>query len=119
MATEGDAAAALQPTGEGTLGRGGLGRALGRGSQERDLYTISGSDQGAAMIAAFCPGAHQGWMVFGRLRANHDLTVLVLSDAKGAPSLCQTLKFSFRGEWKLPPGTRIDPNQFDPPPLAN
>jgi hypothetical protein len=108
--TEGDATARLAHAGEGALGPGGLGRLIGQGAAERDLYEVLPADQGAAMIAAFCPGSGRAWMAFPRLRANRDIRVQVLGDsAAGGPArLCHTLRFSFHGEWKLPPGPQVD-----------
>ena len=117
MATEGNAGASLRPSPEAALGPRGLAGVLARPSPEHDLYEVLSTDQGGALISAFCPGAQHAWMAFGRLRSGHDLRVLVLGAGPSRAHLCQTLDFTFRAEWKLPPTPRIDPTQFDPPVL--
>jgi len=119
--TEGDATARLAHAGEGGLGPGGLGRLIGGGAAERDLYAVLPADQGAAMIAAFCPGSRHAWMAFPRLRANRDIRIQVLGDstAAGAARLCHTLRFSFHGEWRLPPGPQVDERLMRRPSFPN
>src|SRR5579872_4584799 len=58
-ATEGEATADLQRVGEGSLGAGGLDRAVGAHTENRDLYRIKADKDGGAMITALCPGADQ------------------------------------------------------------
>lgn len=113
-ATEGQATAELRPADERDLGRGGLS-ALTGSAPERDLYAVQPTEDGAALVSAFCPGARRGWMAFGRLRLYRDLRVLVLGDgAAGAPAhLCRTLDFTFKGEWRLPPGAKFDERQLE------
>ncbi|MEO8926541.1 MAG: hypothetical protein ABI306_05195 [Caulobacteraceae bacterium] len=117
LATEGQASADLKPASEAALGRGGLSPLIGARAPERDLYEVQPGAEGSAMIAAFCPGARRAWMAFGRLRANQDLRVFVLGDnpAGGGARLCQTLAFSFHGEWRLPPGAKFDERQLEHP----
>jgi hypothetical protein len=109
------ATAYLRPADERALGRGGLARALGGQPAERNLYEVEPDEQGAALISAFCPGAKRAWMAFGPLRLNRDLNIQVVgaSTASGEAKLCRTLRFSFRGEWRLPPGRQIDPRDLE------
>jgi hypothetical protein len=113
--TEATATAYLRPADERALGHGGLARAGDIDPYARDLYLVDPAEDGAALIAAFCPGASRAWMAFGALRFDHDLTVQVIgaSTADGAPKLCRTLRFAFRGEWTLPPGRRIDARELE------
>ena len=77
---------------------------LPEGAGERDLYEVAAEDQGPAMVRAFCPGSTRGWLVFGPMRARRGLVVHALGDdpKSGAPRLCATLNFEFRGEWAIP-----------------
>ena len=115
--TEAPATADLKRVDERGLGRGGLNAVIGARAPERDLYQVETADQGEALVSAFCPGSKQAWMVFGRLKLNRDLKVLVLGEpAKGGPvTLCRTLSFAFHGEWAFPAGRPIDPRDVTPP----
>ena len=115
-ATEGQATADLKPADEKALGRGGLSPLIGA-APERDLYQVQPTEEGGALISAFCPGARRAWMAIGRLRVNRDLRVFVLGDdaAGGAAHLCRTLDFTFHGEWRLPPGAKFDQRQLERP----
>jgi hypothetical protein len=111
--TEATATAYLHPADERALGPHGLAGALGAEPAERGLYQVEPADEGAALISAFCPGAARAWMVFGPLKLNRDLTVRVIgAPAAGPAKLCRTLRFSFHGEWLLPPDRTIDPRQL-------
>ena len=112
--TEATATAYLRPADEKALGPGGLAGALGAEPTERALYQVEPAEEGAALISAFCPGATRAWMVFGPLKLNRDLTVRVIgAPAAGPAKLCRTLRFSFHGEWLLPPGRSIDPRMLE------
>ncbi len=100
--TEAQATARLHPALDKALGPGGLTPLISAGSTERDLYEIMTADEGAALIAAFCPGAHRAWMSFSRPRLYGDLRVQVLGDQSGVVRRCRTLDFNFHGEWRLP-----------------
>ncbi len=108
--TEATATAFVRPADDKALGRNARAAAAAG-----DLYEVEGVDDGAALISAFCPGASRAWMVFGPLRLNRDLTVLVVGAPKagGPAALCRTLKFSFHGEWVLPPGRAFDPRDLE------
>jgi hypothetical protein len=112
--TEATATAYLRAADEKALGPRGLAGALGAEPAERGLYQVETKDEGAALISAFCPGATRAWMAFGPVKFDRDLTVRVIgAPASGAPKLCRTLRFSFRGEWLLPPGRAIDPRSLE------
>jgi hypothetical protein len=66
---------------------------------------------GDALIKALCPGSTRGWMAFGHPRLNEDTRVFVLGDdpKTGHARRCQTLSFSFHGEWKLNDDRPMDP----------
>jgi hypothetical protein len=99
--TEGQASADLEPVDERVLGRGGLSRLIGANGQERDLYAVAPGAQGAELIRAFCPGSTRAWLAFGRMSETRPLRVQVIGDdPKGGPTrLCETLAFTFHGEW--------------------
>jgi hypothetical protein len=107
--TEGEATALLKPADEHALGAGGLSRLIGPTAQERDLYEVAQSDEGAAMIHAFCPGSNRAWMAFGRILEGRPVRVQVIGDTPGGgpARLCHTLDFQYRGEWKLPSGPGV------------
>jgi hypothetical protein len=109
--TEESATADLKPAPQEAVGRGGVSRFVGPQAGERDLYQILPADDGPAMISAFCPGARRAWMAFGRLRANQDLRVYVIGDYPGGGAkLCRSLRFTYHGEWRLPPGPLMNPD---------
>jgi hypothetical protein len=112
--TEATATAYLRPADEKALGPRGLAGALGAQPAERGLYQVETKDEGAALISAFCPGATRAWMAFGPVKFDRDLTVRVIgAPASGPARLCRTLRFSFHGEWLLPPGRAIDPRTLE------
>jgi len=99
--TEGQASADLKPVDEQALGRGGLSRLIGANAPERDLYAVEPGAEGADLVRAFCPGSTRAWLAFGRLSETQPLRVQVIGDdPKGGPTrLCETLAFTFHGEW--------------------
>jgi hypothetical protein len=107
--TEESATADLEPAPPSAV-PGGTWRLVGPQARERDLYQILSAEDGPAMISAFCPGARRAWMAFGRLRANQDLRVYLLGDYPGGAKLCRSLKFTYHGEWRLPPGPLMNPD---------
>lgn len=121
LATEGDAQADVRPAAPREIGTAALS-ALERTLPERSgLYAVQSADQGAALISAFCPGAKRAWMAFGKIKYNRDLRVVVLGDngPKGETGVCLTLDFNFHGEWRLPPGKRLEPHRLEPPSFPN
>ena len=114
--TEAEASAPLKPAGAGVAP--GWERTLAQaGTTSRDLYEVESTDEGAALISAFCPGDHRAWMAFGPMKLNADLRIDVLGQAStDRPArLCRTLRFTFHGEWRLPPGRSIDPRDLEHP----
>ena len=102
--TEQQATAELKPADEHMLGGGGLSRLIGKNAQERDLYAVEDADQGAELTRALCPGSTRAWMAFGRLAPGKPLRVQVIGNAPGGgrARLCETLDFTYHGEWALP-----------------
>jgi hypothetical protein len=109
LATEGDASAEVRRANPRSLA-GGFSAAAGGEASAHDIYEVQPTDEGAALISAFCPGAKRAWMAFSKIRFNRDLRVLVIGDngPAGAAHLCRTLDFSFHGEWRPPPGAPFD-----------
>ena len=103
-ATEAQATAHLRPASEKALGGAGLASLIGSGSPERDLYEVLPGEEGAALTAAFCPGARHAWMSFSHPRLYEGLRVYVLGDQASSATahLCRRLDFNFHGEWRLP-----------------
>jgi hypothetical protein len=74
---------------------------------ERDFYEVTSEAEGGALARAACPGAERTWLSFGDLKRMRDLTVQVFGrDPGGKPRHCATLRFAWKGEWRLhaPPG---------------
>src|SRR5581483_7713642 len=117
--TEGPARADLKPANEAALGHGGLDAVIGRDAHEHDLYEVKPTAEGADLIRAFCPGSNRAWMAFGRLARFRDLRVQVLGDggAAGKTHVCETLDFTWHGEWGLPSGQRVRDRDLKQPPL--
>ena len=107
-ATEAQATAYLTPTNDKDAAAYGL-KTLIASSFARDLYEVRGDQDGAALIAAFCPGATRAWMAFGRPHLGQGLRVLVLGPAAGGAKVCRTLDFTFHGAWRAPPRDKIPP----------
>lgn len=103
MATQAHAEADVEPADERDLGVR-LDKILPEGAGERQLYAVKPANQGTAMVKAFCPGSTKGWLVFGVLRPREGAVVHALGDdpATGKARYCTTLKFDFRGEWRVP-----------------
>lgn len=105
--TEQRAAADLRPADEHALGPGGLSRLIGKTAQERDLYAVAAGDQGPELVRALCPGSTRAWLAFSRIAAGRPLRVQVIGDAPdgGRTRLCETLDFTYHGEWTTPAPT--------------
>jgi hypothetical protein len=113
-ATEAQASADLRPASEAALGPGGLNGLIGKDAAERDLYQVLPAEEGAALIAAFCPGATRAWMAFSRPRLFRDLRIYVIGDGgpRNLTHVCRRLDFSFHGEWKLPSTGKFDEREL-------
>ena len=81
--SEADATVDLSPAPESTLGGRRLTVMAGPEAADRDLYAVRAADDGAALIAALCPGSTRGWLAISRPRYGRDLGVDVLGDAPG------------------------------------
>jgi hypothetical protein len=96
-----------------------LGHAIDLRSADtpHDLYEVLPTDDGPALIAAFCPDSKRAWMAFTPVRFNEDLRVLVIGDDPkgGGARLCKTLNFTFHGEWRVPPGQPPKLGPVEPP----
>jgi hypothetical protein len=119
LATEAKAEAQLDPVDDKDLGAK-LADLLPAGAPERDLYAVKNQNQGPAMIRSFCPGATKGWLVFSTLRPRVGATVhaLGIDPATGKAHYCTTMKFDYRGEWRLPvrmPDARLPASKPDWP----
>jgi hypothetical protein len=116
-ATEAKATADVTPADEGVLGKGGLSGLIGPLAPERDFFAVSDSEEGAAMISAFCPGSKKAWVALGRLKANRNLRVHVIGDGPqpGQVHVCHTLDFYYHGEWKTEVPYEVDPREVKKP----
>lgn len=114
QSTEGQASADLKPADEGVLGHGGLTRLIGSHAQERDLYAVKAEGQGSDLIHAFCPGSTRAWLAFSRLSETRPLRVQVIGDDPkgGAARLCETLDFTYHGEWTTNSGPGVPQSQL-------
>ncbi len=107
--TEADATVELSPAPGSALGGRGLTAMAGPEAADRDLYAVQAADDGAALIAALCPGSTRGWLAISRPRYGRDLGVDVLGDApSGGARLCRKLAFNFHGEWRAPNDAKFD-----------
>ena len=107
--TEAEATVDLAPAPESTLGGRGLVAMAGPDAAGRELYAVRAADDGAALIAALCPGSTRGWLAIGRPRYGSDLGVDVLGDTPaGGAHLCRKLAFNFHGEWRVPDAGKYD-----------
>ncbi|HEY2178534.1 MAG TPA: hypothetical protein VGH15_08125 [Caulobacteraceae bacterium] len=114
-ATEAKATADLKPANPSLIGRAGAR------ANERDVYEVLPAEDGAALIAAFCPGSRRAWMAFSPVRLNQDLSVLVIGDDPkgGGAHRCRALTFNFHGEWRAPPGSPPPLGEVGPPRFPN
>jgi hypothetical protein len=107
--TEADATVDVAPAPESALGGVRLTALAGPEAADRDLYAIRSVDDGAALIAALCPGSKRGWLAIEQPRFGRDLGVDVLGDApSGGAKLCRKLAFNFHGEWRGPDSGKFD-----------
>jgi hypothetical protein len=107
--TEADATVDVAPAPESALGGARLTTLAGPEAADRELYAIRQADDGAALIAALCPGSARGWLAIGRPRYGSDLGVDVLGDGPGGRArLCRKLAFNFHGEWRGPDTGKFD-----------
>ena len=111
--TEAPATTELSRVPDNAIGPGGLARVLGKDQAWRDLYRVGDKGEGQAMLQALCQ-TPKGWLAIGRPRYGGELSIYVIgAGTDGAPKLCRTLNFSFRGEWRVPKTGSFDPNLLD------
>jgi hypothetical protein len=103
LSTQAHAEADVEPVTEHELGVK-LDKILPAGFYGRDVYAVEDKAQGTAMIKALCPGSSKGWLVFEPLRPRVGTVVEALGDdpITGKARFCTSLKFDFKGEWKIP-----------------
>jgi len=82
------------------------GRLPGEARGARGVYRVTGADDGAAFVAALCPGSKRAWLAFSAIKYGQGLEAAVFGDGEDGRSVrtCRRLAFTFRGEWRLPPG---------------
>ena len=110
-ATEAQATADLRRTDSSVFSH------IGTPANERDVYEVLATEDGPALIAAFCPGSKRAWMAFSPVKLNLDLSILVAGDDPkgGPPRRCRSLDFTFHGEWRAPPGAERRLGPVGPP----
>ena len=75
-------------------------RVLPEGSSGGSVYAISPEGDGRALARALCPGADETWIVVGRVRAGHPLSIETVGRwSDGQFRHCVTLNYDYRGEW--------------------
>ena len=96
-----------------------LSAALPAGARESNVYRILPDGDGRALGRALCAGSDEAYLVMGRVRLGDPLTVHAVGrTGEGAPQLCATLQYEFRGEWALPPRDGPDPSDSLAPRLG-
>jgi hypothetical protein len=115
LETQDIGSADLRPVSDQVLGRGGIEAVVGPDARERDLYEITDRADGKALRGALCARADHVYLAFGRLKVGQDLRVRALGHdpATGKTRLCETLDYSFRGEWALPTPVLPQPDRTD------
>lgn len=107
-------------TGSAPLERGGISdaqlrAALPAGAEESDAYAILPEDDGPALTRALCPGSDRAWLVTGRVRPLRDLRMHAVGQVgSGAPVLCASLDYRYRGEFARPVRTAVGPDEPAP-----
>lgn len=93
--------------GSATIARGGPNearRVLPEGAAESTVYSIPQEGDGRGLSRALCPGAEETFLVLGRVRAGHPITMQGAGRwSDGTFRHCVTLTYNYRGEWSLPP----------------
>ncbi|MBN9481583.1 MAG: hypothetical protein J0I52_15205 [Bordetella sp.] len=81
-------------------------RVLPQGAADGGIYGITAEGDGRALSRALCPGADEAFIVVGRVRAGHPLTIETVGRwADGRFRHCVSLNYSYRGEWATMPGS--------------
>lgn len=81
-------------------------RVLPQGAADGGVYSILADGDGRALSRALCPGADEAFIVVGRVRAGHPLTIETVGRwADGQFRHCVSLNYSYRGEWATMQGS--------------
>ena len=93
------------------------GRLPGEARGARGIYRVSESDDGAAFVAALCPGSKRAWLAFSAVKYGAELKAVVFGDDQVGPGVrvCRRLVYDFHGEWRLPPGVSPKLEADEPP----
>ena len=98
--------------GAADIRRGGPGAVRGvlpAGSDERTIYHITPEGDGRPLSRALCPGSDEVWLVAGRVKLGHPLTLHAVGRwPDGAYRHCVQLTYDWRGEWAMPPARGLD-----------
>lgn len=80
--------------------------AEGRGGS---IYSIVQEGDGRALGRALCPGSDEAWLVVGRVRSGHPLTIHAVGHwPDGVKRHCVALTYRYRGEWARLPNALSD-----------
>lgn len=80
-----------------------IAAAVGGSAEGLTLYPIN-QEAGRGFSQGSCVGATRAWVAMPEPRPYRPLRIHVLRQgASGAPELCETLEYSWRAEWTLPP----------------
>lgn len=84
----------------------GLSRVLPEGERLGSGYKVLPEGDGRALANALCPGSQATWLVTGRVRSGHPLTVHAVGLWQdGQYRHCAELNYRSRGEWASLPTT--------------
>lgn len=99
--------------GEAQITRGGpdqVRSVLPQGTREGTVYQISAEGDGPRLVRALCPSANEAWLVTGRVRLGHPMTMQAVGRwSDGTFRHCVTLNYAWRGEWAMPPAEATEP----------
>ena len=93
--------------GSAEIRRGGpdaVRHALPDGARETSVYAIAPEGDGRGLSRALCPSSDAVWLVMGRVRLGHPLTLHAVGRwSDGTFRHCVELSYDWRGEWAMPP----------------
>jgi len=97
--------------GSADIRRGGpdaVRRALPDGARETSIYAIAPEGDGRGLSRALCPSSDEVWLVMGRVRLGHPLTLHAVGRwSDGTFRHCVELSYDWRGEWAMPPAPGV------------
>lgn len=83
----------------------GIRALLPKAEAKLALYQVNTTAQdGEVLSRAFCPGATRVWLAATPIAYGKPLTLWAVGQGGGAKLLCAEMDFTWRGEWRLPPG---------------